>query len=80
MEGIKTASVPRARPDIHYLNGLLSLLRGKWMDPKVKRADTHSRRKQIRLVLGSFQPHLFWGLREVLPEHFSFSRASRSLS
>lgn len=60
MEGIKTASVPRARPDIHYLNGLLSLLRGKWMDPKVKREQTLTREgNKLDSCSGVFSPIYF---------------------
>lgn len=60
MEGIKTASVPRARPDIHYLNGLLSLLRSKGMAPKVKREQALTREEnKLDLCSGVFSPVYF---------------------
>lgn len=48
MDRIKIDSVPRAIPNIHYLNRLLNPLRGKKNEMKSGvRTATHSRRKQI---------------------------------
>lgn len=78
---IKIDLVPRAIRNIHYLNWLLNPLEGERTDIKSGvRIASHPRRKQIRLVQGSFGPIYFGALKEVLPEHFSLSRVSLSPS
>ena len=79
MDGIKIDSVPKAMPDIHYLNRLPNPLKVKKDGTKSGGEKSHSLKAKTNQTCAVEFSVYFGVLKEVFPEHFC-SRASPSPS